>query len=88
MEKDEKVFFIICYSMKIQGLGIREAIQAVSDTIPRERCIDLLRKWRRLGFYRCVQTIDLGVFVSDKFPPEYLAVLKDIYYELGKKYGG
>ena len=81
MKDDEKLFFVLCvrYSKhSVARVRIREIIEILHacNFIHYKRCIYLLEKWSRMGFYEWGVTMDLGWFDFDNLPERYAALLK------------
>ena len=76
MKVDEIIFFFYCYNLSVlYGFSIQEILDICSIQIPRKRCIYLLKKWARKGFYDYGVTLDLGWFEPRYMPDRYKEIL-------------
>ena len=59
------------------GINIRDIIDLLSEFIHHKRCLYLLQKWAKLGFYNYGVTLDLGWLKLDKLPERYKVLLQE-----------
>lgn len=78
MNDHEKILFVLCFRLAVQGMKPRVIIGLLNDTIPHRRCWYYLKKWSDLGIYEYGTTIDLGWFVpAVKMPERYRKLLEE-----------
>lgn len=76
IKKDEMWFFVVCWFFQNNGISVRKVIAMMGKIIPYKRCLYLLEKWDRLGFYDYGVTLDLGWFYSNKMPKRYSELIQ------------
>lgn len=80
MINQEKTFFKACYRLTcISMWTVREVVELLVDTIPRDDCWNYLRKWKKLGFYNYGSSIDLGRIDTHKVTDEYKEAILEVY---------
>ena len=75
MKFEEKLFFILCFKLRILNILPRDIVTILNDVIPHKRCLRYLEKWSEKGFYDYGVTLDLGWFYCDKLPQRYKELL-------------
>ena len=82
MKEDEIRFFIACYRYCRVKTKLKfvpsDIIDILNGFIPPKRCLYLLEKWNKLGFYTYGISIADGWIKSDKLPERYKVLVEDI----------
>ena len=72
MKEDEKLFFVLCFQLRMKyGIDVRNIISMLQPFINKKRLWYLLEKWFRQGFYDYGIRLDLGWFEIEKMPNRY-----------------
>ncbi len=77
MKRDEKIFFVLCFTLSQLKICPRDVVNMLNETIPHKRCWYYLFKWSEKGFYTYGTTLDLGWFYNDKLPDRYKELLSN-----------
>ena len=76
MKEDEKLFFVLCFQLRMQyGIDVRNIINMLQPFVNKKRLWCLLEKWSKQGFYNYGVSLDLGWFEIEKFPDRYSDLL-------------
>lgn len=90
MKNDEIDFFLTCFvSRMLFNADIRSVIDDIvlEGKIPYKRCLYLIEKWSRKGFYEWGVSIDLGWFSDDidDYPEPYANLLRELHSSFNEK---